>query len=359
MPSWNDLGTAFNTLRELDVTAIREESERPLTIFCLGPRHLYTAVVEMLRPQGSRRYGPAGRDPFVHQPLPPGEPGDELRRADLLLVLLDGREPVATSTSEALSRLSNLVLPTVILICGRAAPGDLGEPRPQFAHAHIAVLPDPGAPEALDHLASAIFERLPAELHLAAARAVPGLRPAYAHELVSSVSFTNASYALASALPQQIPILAVPFATADLVVLTKNQSLMVYRLALAYGAPPEFQARMAEITPVIGGAFAWRQLARTLVGLIPVWGVVPKVAVSYAGTYTTGIAALRWFADGEVLPRERLKVIAEEAMRVGRERATALVAAAREQSTRAGQRLKLPWAGKGKPSPGDKPAPKQ
>src|SRR5687768_14378612 len=31
MPSWNEMGSIFNTVRELDVSAIREEAERPVT----------------------------------------------------------------------------------------------------------------------------------------------------------------------------------------------------------------------------------------------------------------------------------------------------------------------------------------
>lgn len=358
MPSWNDLGTAVSTLRELDVTAIRDESERPLTIACLGPRPLFERVYGLLRAHGAARYGPAGRDPLAHQPLAAGAPGDDLRRADLALVLVDGREPVSAASAEALAELGRLALPTVIAICGVASPGALGQPRPEYAHAKIVVLPDLAAPEASASLAAALLDRLPSELHLAAARALPGLREVYSRELVGSVSFTNATYSFASAVPAQIPILAVPFAAADIIVLTKNQALMVYRLALAHGAPPEFQARIAEVAPVVGGAFVWRQLARTLVGLIPFWGIAPKVAVAYSGTYVTGVAALRWFAQGELLSRERLRQLADETMKVGRERAKEIVAAARERGGQA--RSRLPWRRKGRAEldPGATPDPR-
>lgn len=352
MPSWNDLGTAFNTVRELDVSAISDESERPLRIACVGPRGLFGQIYALLRAPGAARYGPAGRDPLAHRAMPAGELDDELRGADLLLILIDGREPVGPALAEGLAHLGRLSLPTVIAVCGVASPGDLGQPRPEFAQASIVVLPDPSAPAAAAALADAMLERLPEELRLAAARAVPGLRPAYARELVSSVSFSNASYAFASAIPEQIPILAVPFAAADLIVLTKNQALMVYRMALAHGATPDFQARIAELTPVIGGAFAWRQLARTLVGLIPIWGIVPKVAIAYAGTYATGVAAWRWYGDGELLSAQRMRQVADEAMRVGRERARALVDAARARRDEVGARV---GARRGRLGPGKKP----
>ena len=96
-------------------------------------------------------------------------------------------------------------------------------------------------------------------------------------------------------VPSLVPILGIPISAADTLVLTKNQALMVYRLALAYGAPPEFQKRMMEITPVIGAAVMWRQVAGGLVGLIPGYGILPKTAVAYAGTYITGRVAELWY----------------------------------------------------------------
>jgi uncharacterized protein (DUF697 family) len=85
-----------------------------------------------------------------------------------------------------------------------------------------------------------------------------------------------------------VPVLNIPLNAADMLVLSKNQALLVYKLALAFGAPADFQAQMKEVLPVIGSGFLWRQVARQLVGLIPGFGIVPKVAVAYAGTYATG-----------------------------------------------------------------------
>jgi uncharacterized protein (DUF697 family) len=187
-----------------------------------------------------------------------------------------------------------------------------------------AAIVDPTTLGAAEGLAKAVLDRLPGELHLAAARRLPGLRVSVAKNLVNSTSLTNATYALTSSLPEQIPILSVPFALADIFILTKNQALMVYRLGLAYGAPPEFPDRMKEVLPVVGGAFLWRQVARSLVGLIPVWGILPKVAVSYSGTYATGVAAWRWFARGELVNGDQLRQLYDEAMARGREQARML-----------------------------------
>ncbi len=352
MPSWNEMGAAFNTLRELDVTAIREEAERPVTIFCLGDRARFDQMAALLRAKGAHRFGPAGIDPFVYRPLDGGS-DDELRRVDLLLILLEGGAPLRKQDASALVRLGALNLPTTILICGVDSPGELGAPRPEFAQATIAVVPSLEGAAAAAVIAAAIFERLPGELHLALARRLPAVRDVYARELVGSVSFTNASFAAASALPEQIPILSVPFVAADMLVLTKNQSLMVYRLALAHGAPPEFRERLLEVAPVIGGGFLWRQLARSLVSLIPVWGVVPKISIAYAGTYATGMAAWRWFADGETFSPAGMRQLTAEAMSAGRAQARALLEAARPKGEPGKRRgfPRLPWPRRKKEEP--------
>jgi hypothetical protein len=92
------------------------------------------------------------------------------------------------------------------------------------------------------------------------------------------------------------------------------------------------------VLPVVGGAFLWRQAARSLIGLIPIWGLVPKVAISYAGTYTTGIAAWRWYDSGEIVSSEQLKRISSEALAIGRTRAAELIERARAAGSQAGAR---------------------
>ena len=126
-------------------------------------------------------------------------------------------------------------------------------------------------------------------------------------------------------MPSLVPILGIPISAADTVVLTKNQALMVYRLALAFGAPPEFQSRMLEITPVIGAAVVWRQVAGGLVGLVPGYGILPKTAVAYAGTYITGRAAELWYATG---------LVSKADLRRFRAEATAKARGVTEQMTR-------------------------
>jgi uncharacterized protein (DUF697 family) len=339
VPKWSDFGNIWTTLRELDINAIREEAERPLAIACVGHESALDELDRLLH-SGPNRY-PAGLNPLELIPLPQAvNRAAGIDSADMLILAVDARHALTPAEVEALGRLEALALPfLVVLISAERLPA--GEAAlPPAVNARMVAIPDPNALDAADRLASAFLSRLPGELHLSAARRLPGLRAAFARDLIGSVSFTNATYALASGLPEQIPIISVPFAAADILVLTKNQALLVYKLALAYGAPPDFQARIREVLPVIGGAFLWRQAARSLIGLVPIWGLVPKVAVSYAGTYTTGIAAWRWYDSGEIVSSDQLKRISSEAITIGRARATELIARARAAGSQAGARAR-------------------
>src|SRR5665648_1080009 len=136
-------------------------------------------------------------------------------------------------------------------------------------------------------------------------------------------------------VPSRVPILGSPISAADTMILTKNQALLVYRLALACGAPPDFQRRMIEITPVIGGAVIWRQIAGALIGLVPGYGVVPKTAVAFGGTYVVGLAATRWYETGVLTEAERKRIVAEATAKA-RDATTAMVEQARVAGGKAG-----------------------
>ena len=335
MPSWNDLGGVLNTLRELDVGAIEDECLRPFTIGCVGALPRCTELAALLRGGPAQRFASGGADPlFSLSPLA-ADLVEQLSRADPIIVALEGRFPPQGSTREALARVFALPVPQLVVVIGST----VAEPMASLpGYMRALALPDPAAPEAQELLSIALIERLPRDLTLAAARRLPGLRAAVADQLTQNTALANASYALASSLPQQIPLLSLPFAAADILVLTKNQALMVYRIALAHGAPADFQAHLREILPVVGGAYIWRQMARTLIGLIPGWGIVPKISVAYAGTYTTGVIAARWYTDGDVLRGDQLRQLAQEALKRARSIAADMVAATRERGAAVGGR---------------------
>lgn len=340
MPKWSDFGNIWATLRELDVNAIREESERPLSIVCVG-HDAALGVLGRLLYRGNQRYQPVEANPLTSIPLNSAVSRiADITRADLLILGVDARQSLTQAEAEAFNRLESLPMPFIVILTYGTQLGDGAVRLSPALSARVVAIPEPAAIDAADALADALLDRLPAELQLSAARRLPGLRAVFSRELIAATSFSNATYSLASGLPEQIPVLNVPFAAADILILTKNQAILVYRLALAHGAAPDFQARMREVLPVLGGAFLWRQAARSLVGLIPVWGLLPKVAIAYGGTYTTGVAAWRWFEYGELVSTEQLKRISQEALAIGRARATEMIARAREAGNQAATRAR-------------------
>ncbi|GAP64285.1 hypothetical protein ARMA_2708 [Ardenticatena maritima] len=147
------------------------------------------------------------------------------------------------------------------------------------------------------------------DLLLAFGRQLDGLRPFVVQRLIEQTATTNATYALTTGLAESVPGLNVPLNVADMVVLTKNQLIMAYKIALVYGKEGDPRDLLGEILGVLGGGFFFRQLARQLVGLIPVAGIPAKTAVAYAGTYVIGEAVRRWAAGEVPMSTEELRAM--------------------------------------------------
>jgi len=284
--------------------------------------------------EGPNRY-PLGPDQLALVPLAEASVYlDLVRAAEVLIVALDAAAPLDTDELAGLQILSTAARTSqVVMLFG--APAAAPASWPASLDRGSATLVDPQSPGAAATVCGAVLSALPKEARLAAARRLPGLRPWYAARLTSEVSMSNAAFALASGVPSMVPLLGIPISAADTVILTKNQALMVYRLALACGAPPDFRKRMIEITPVVGGAVVWRQIAGALVGLVPGYGIVPKTAVAFGGTYVVGLAATRWYETGLLTDSERKRIVAEATAKA-RDTATAMVVQARAAGDKAG-----------------------
>jgi len=168
------------------------------------------------------------------------------------------------------------------------------------------------------------------------------LREPMCRKLIDDTSFINGAYSLTTGLAEINPVLDIPLNVADMAVLTKNQALMAYKIALAMGLPSDWRETIPKLATVVGSAFLWRQAARQLIGLIPAYGIIPKVGVSYAGTYAVGEAIYQWCVNGEKLKPEVLKSLYAKALERGRQAAKTLVAkrnAARLEAPK--QRLQL------------------
>jgi uncharacterized protein (DUF697 family) len=155
------------------------------------------------------------------------------------------------------------------------------------------------------------------DLALALARRFPGLRASVAARVIGETATANAQLAMLNALPGVVPALGVLLPTAllgDIVLLTKNQAIMMLRLAAAYGLPLDPRARMRDLGPLLGNAFGWRAVARELVAVVPGGvGVAARGAIAYSGTYTLGKAIQQVYALGHQPTRAELRGISREA----------------------------------------------
>jgi uncharacterized protein (DUF697 family) len=196
---------------------------------------------------------------------------------------------------------------------GAAAPDDLPS--------NVSVLAAPAfdPPELARRVVGAALDLRP-DLALPLGRRFPAFRPAVAAHLIRETSRVNGQFALVSSLPANLPVVGgLISSAADMAVLTKNQAMLVYKLAGLHGRNLNEKLALAvEIAPVIGGAFVWRSLARTLLGLLPgVVGGIPKAAVAYAGTYAVGEIARYYYRTGKRPDPETLAGIQSEAARFG------------------------------------------
>jgi uncharacterized protein (DUF697 family) len=182
-------------------------------------------------------------------------------------------------------------------------------------------------------------------------RFFPFFRVPVAHYMINDTSFSNAAYAFSTGLAEITAVMNVPIAMTDMVILTKNQLFMVYKLGLALGYSTRWQDYVAEFGSVLGTGFLWRQVARSVVGLVPVWGIVPKTAISYAGTYTVGNAVLQWYLTGRHLEPNQIKDLYLRAFQNGKDLARRLMRRAprlrkpepdSEEAARPRRRLRLP-----------------
>jgi uncharacterized protein (DUF697 family) len=167
-------------------------------------------------------------------------------------------------------------------------------------------------------VAAALSEIVGADRRIALAAQLPVLRPAVFSRTIDETARANASFALTTGLAEAIPVLSAPLNLGDMVVLTKNQLMMCYRIALAAGRDGEPRALMTEIIGVLGGGVLFRQAARSLVGLIPIVGVIPKVAIAYAGTHAIGRAMVLWTVEGKQVTSDLVAKYSRESLEKGR-----------------------------------------
>ncbi len=176
------------------------------------------------------------------------------------------------------------------------------------------------------------------DLRLALARNCRAFRRPVIGKIVKSISKENAGFSLLTALPDVVPsLIELPWAAgefaSDTAFLTMNQVRMAFLIAGASDHDVGYRDQRAQIAGIVAGAFGWRALARELAGKIPFGGgLIPKAAISFAGTYTVGVGLERFYRIGYGLTREERRRVYEQAFERGRLLVKSLLEAAKVQS---------------------------
>ena len=310
------VGSILDVVREVDVRPIRAAAETPFVLAFISRDEPLAEHLTMLMYRGQRDHDIPRVRTSVALPF---EKREAAMRANIAVILT--RESDANEAELDLVRqLAQAKVPTLVaFIEDRDA---ISTPfraqwlpaEPITLHLNDNVLDEP---DAVKQLVKAV-RKLKAVDDLALARHLPAFRETVSRALIDDVAFANAVYATSTGVLETNPIATIPLNAADIVVLTKNQAMMAYKIALAMGLTAEFREVMPQLATVLGSGFALRQIARQLIGLVPGLGILPKVAVAFAGTYATGEVVYRWCATGERINRDAIKLVYDRALERGR-----------------------------------------
>lgn len=327
----------WRALAEIDPQAIALQAVQPVSIAIVGPpgagkRTLRRALLGLDHRGQEPDARDAARVPILE--VEPGKSLDWLPGANLYLFVVDGGRGVDAAEAAPARQIESRG-GRVLYVVNKA--DQLGAPEafrytagtafgvPPGERLALAVATDPAnlGRELVPKMANQLADR-----SLAMARLLPGAREAVAQSLILEASKANAQFSLVSSLPANLPVIGTLTALgADTLVLTKNQAMLVFKLAAVHGRALDSKAQLAaEIAPVVGAAFAWRSVARTLVGLLPgMVSAVPKAAVSFAGTYVVGQSAHYYYRWGKRPHRQTIERFSSEAAQLARRSVAALV----------------------------------
>jgi uncharacterized protein (DUF697 family) len=253
---------------------LREEREKPVRIAVYvdagAPEAAVDALKAALHPQMSTAR--------LHvEAVVPGEVLLVDDSADAVVALCGPGDTLLPSLQQARDRF----VPTALLAMGE--PRDLVARR--LGHPLLDTLAESEPLELVTALGGWLSDRVGSK-RLALAANFAFVRKAVAMEAVKATSFQNGVIGGVAIIPG-----------ADMPLMTANQAKMILQIAAAYGEPLGAE-RIKELAAVVGGAFAFRTVARQAATLIPGFGWALKAAIGYSGTLAMGHAAIDYFEHG-------------------------------------------------------------
>jgi uncharacterized protein (DUF697 family) len=314
------LANVWRVIKDVDLKAIRASVDARFDFWIVSDD------VELARQLGAL-FSPGDRD-AVHPWIATLAARDVTVGAvePSVAILVSRHADLSADLARVRSAMASHRVPTIAVIVGdRSGTADVPR-RDESARVAVPRLDEVTRPAVAD----AVLANMPIDLRMAVARQLPALRLGVMNAVIDDTARANASYALTTGLAEAIPVLTAPMNIGDMIILTKNQLLMSYRIALMSGRDGEPRALMTEILGVLGGGLLFRQAARQLVGLIPVLGLLPKIAIAYGGTWAIGKAMLLWATEGREVTVDVVRTYSQEGLMRGREVATTLMEKARE-----------------------------
>ncbi len=184
-------------------------------------------------------------------------------------------------------------------------------------------------PENPEHTVNDILKAFP-NLAIPLARHIYPFRAPVVESFIKKISKENALFSLATAIPDMIPFLSLPWAVgefaSDTAVLTANQVRLAFMVAAASDRDIGYREQKSELASILLGAFGWRAIARELVGKIPFGGgLLPKAAIAYAGTRVAGMSLERYYRIGYGFTREERQAAYADALERGKSIAGAMI----------------------------------
>ena len=309
MPGPLKLATLWRVVRDIDLSALRSAANARFALSVVSENGEDAAGL-----QSQLSAGLHVAHPWIETAAAAPEALSNLSSTPVAGLIVTRSARLSPALGGASQRFATLGRPVITIVVGDDSPGAGALGPGERARVVVSALDA----DAIEKLAPALVDVAGDDGQLALAAQLPALRRAVFSRTIERTSRANASFALTTGLAETIPILTAPLNLGDIVILTKNQLMMCYRIALASGREGEPRALMGEILGVLGGGVLFRTAARELVGMVPVIGIVPKVAIAYAGTQAIGRAMVAWTTEGRQVTADAVARYSREGLEKGR-----------------------------------------
>ena len=309
MPGPLKLATLWRVVRDIDLSALRSAANARFALSVVSENGEDAAGL-----QSQLSAGLHVAHPWIETAAAAPEALSNLSSTPVAGLIVTRSARLSPALGGASQRFAALGRPVITIVVGDHSPGAGAVGPGERARVVVNAIDA----DAIERLAPALVDVAGDDGQLALAAQLPALRRAVFSRTIERTSRANASFALTTGLAETIPILTAPLNLGDIVILTKNQLMMCYRIALAAGRDGEPRALMGEILGVLGGGVLFRTAARELVGMVPVIGIVPKVAIAYAGTQAIGRAMVAWTTEGRQVTADAVARYSREGLEKGR-----------------------------------------